>query len=33
MAYFGEIKSYLKEKMNYHGQVIDVISSKENYLN
>ena len=25
----GEIRSYLKEKMNYHGQVIDVISSKD----
>ena len=24
-----EIRSYLKEKMNYHGQVIDVISSKD----
>ena len=29
MAYFWEIRSYLKEKMNYHGQVIDVISSKD----
>ena len=25
----GEIRSYLKEKMNYNGQVIDVISGKD----
>ena len=25
----GEIRSYLKQKMNYNGQVIDIISSKD----
>ena len=25
----GEIRSYLKQKMNYNGQVIDIISNKD----
>ena len=25
----GEIRSYLKQKLNYNGQVIDIISSKD----
>ena len=29
MAYFWGNKIIFKRKMNYHGQVIDVISSKD----